>query len=347
MMTRVLAVVGIGFVVLAAGGLTGCGDEKMVITQVPTFYTADLKAIAVAPFRNKTGAKGAGDAVSDLLATGLMGNGTYKVYNRGDLKTLMDESDLRIALGADATAAAGKLKKLTQVQAVLVGTVTTYAATTNSQNKQDAVYSYDKKNKTNYVSGYNTYVQTRNEANVVVTAALLRVSDGTTIYATSSPISCQSWAEGSPPTKDAHACLAEAAASVSAQLVEAFAPVRKEIHVDPGKALRTATELYDNKWTYADEFNATDEKMFAVVSLPGSCDRAKFRVVVVRKDQREELAAHAITWDRKFGGFGYLFSPKEIAAKGGGAGEYEIKFYSGPEPIMRRKFKILAAGAKA
>ncbi len=322
-----------------AGAILGGCDKKLVITQVPTFYTPDLKVIAIAPFRNQTQWRGASDIIADQVAAGLMANGSYKVFNRNDLKTVLDESDLNIALGADSVAAAGQLKKLTQVQAILVGTVTTYAATSNSQQKQDPVYSYDRKGNA-YVSGYRTYVHTRNEANVTVTATLIRVSDGSTIYATPEPAFARVWAEGSPPSKDTNACASEAAGTVAANLVSTFAPTRREIKVDENKALRIASELYDNKWTYQDTFQQTDEKMFVVVALPSSCDRNRFRVTIIRKGERQDLVTQDIQWDKKHGGFGYLFSPKDIAAKGGGAGEYEVKFYSGPEPIMRRAFRI-------
>jgi hypothetical protein len=322
---------------LAAVALAGC-SETLVITQIPEFYTPDLKAIAVAPFRNQTARKGAGDIIADNLATGLMANGAYKTFNRNDLKTVMDENDLQIALGGNADAAAGQLKKLTQVQAILVGTVTTFAATSNSQPRQDPVYAYDS-NGNAYVSGYRTYVQTRNEANVSVTASLIRVSDGTTIYATPQPLFARVWAEGSPPAKDIHACSLEASAMVASLLVETFAPVRKQIKVSPSKALQTASELYDNKWTYKDTFKPTDEKMYVVLALPASCDRNRFRLAIVKKDQREELATQDIKWSKEHGGFGYAFSPSKIAGKGG-PGEYEVKFYCGPEPVMRRKFTI-------
>ena len=323
-------------VVLAA--LVGC-DEKMVITQVPTFYTPDLKSIAVAPFRNKTTYRGAGEIISDQLANGLMANGAYRVYNRSDMKTLMNESDLRIAFGGDQAAAANQFKKLSNVQAVLVGTVTSYAGTTNRQPRRDPIYAYTRQGR-RYISGYRSYVLTRNEANISVTAALIRVSDASTIYATPKPVWARSWAQGSPPAKDVFACASEAAGNVASQLVQTFAPIRKQIKVNPGKALRTATELYDNKWTYKDDFKVTDEKMFVVVSLPPSCDRNRFRLVIVRKGDRQELAAKDITWTKKYKGFGYEFNPKAIAANGGGPGEYEVKFYSGPSPIMRRKFRI-------
>ena len=324
---------------LSAALLNGC-DKKLTITQVPTFYHPDLKVIAVASFRNQTQWRGANDIIADQVAAGLMANGAYKVFNRNDLKAVMDESDLNIALGADPVAAAGKLRKLTsKVQAILVGAVTTYATTSNTQPRQIPQYVYDRRGNRR-ISHYVTQMHTRNEANVAVTASLIRVSDGSTIYATPEPACSRVWAEGSPPKKDRHACASDAARMVADQLVTTFAPTRKVIKVNPGKALRTASELYDDKWTYQKTFDASNDKMYVVVALPPSCDRNRFRLTIVRKDQREDLASQDIQWNKKHKGFGYIFSPKEIAAKGGGAGEYEVKFYSGPEPILRQKFKI-------
>jgi hypothetical protein len=80
--------------------------------------------------------------------------------------------------------------------------------------------------------------------------------------------------------------------------------------------------------------------MFVVVELPAECDKNDFKITIVRKDQREDLAVQKVRWSRQNKSFGYEFNPSEIAAAGGGVGEYEIKFYSGPDPVIRKKFKI-------
>lgn len=322
---------------LATAISAGCSKD-MWIMRIPEFYTPELQSVAVASFRNQTDQNGAGDIIADKLAASLMANGSYRVFNRNDLKAVMDENDLQLALGGGSSGDTDQLSKLSSVQAVLVGAVTTYSSTSNSQQRQDPVYATDRAGNS-YVAGYRTYTQTRHEGNVSVTATLIRVSDGTTIFATPEPLWTRVWSEGSPPQKDCNACLYEAADSVVSQLVATFAPVRMQIKINPSKALRTATELYDNKWNYKDKFSADDEKMFVVVALPASCDRNSFRLVIVRKNERVDLAAQDIKWDRQYGAYGYLFSPKDIAAKAG-PGDYEVKFYSGPEPIMRRTFKI-------
>jgi len=324
---------------LLAGLVTGAGcSAKVAIVQYPPFYTPELKTIAVVPFRNQSTAKNAGAIVADKLAAALMANGAYKVFNRNDLKALMDENDLKIALAGDASAAATTFRKHTSVQAILTGSVTTFSATTNKQQRRDPIYATSRQGR-RYIQGYRTYVHTRNEANVSVTATLIRVSDGSTIYATPQPVWARVASQGSPPRKDPFACCAEAADSVVRQLLVQFAPIRKTIKVNRDKALRTASELYDNKWTFVDDFSPEDEKMYVVLALPPSCHRNRFRLVIVRKGQRQELAAQDVVWNRKYKGFGYTFSPKQIAAKGG-PGEYEVKFYSGPEPVIIRPFNI-------
>ncbi len=331
-------IVAVAMLAVAFSTVAGC-SKKIWVVQTPDFYTPDLKTIAVASFRNQTDHRGAGDIISDKVAAGLMANGTYRVFNRNDLKTLLDEQDLQIALGSDAEAAAGQLQKLENVQALLVGTVTTYSATTDSQPKQDPLYNYDAQGNM-YLSGYKTYVWTRNEGNVSVIANLIRTRDGTTIAATSEPAWARHWDEGTPAKRDCHACLADAADDVARQLVECFAPVRKQVKISERDSIRTASELYDNKWTFTDSFSAGDKEMFVVVELPPVCDRNNFKLVIVRKDGREDLATKDIRWSKEHKSFGYAFNPSEIAAKGGGAGKYEVKFYSGPEPVIRREFRI-------
>ena len=321
--------------VLAAAA--GCTRE-IPIVQVPAFWTPQLKRIAVVPFRNRSTGKDAGNIVSDRLANALAANGTYKVFNRNDLKDLMDQNDLKIALGGDPAKAATAFKKLANVQAILTGAVTTYAATSQSQRKQEPQYYYVKG--VQRFGGYRVYTHTRNEANVSLTASLIRVSDGAALH--TAPAKWTAWAEGSPPRYDPYACASAAVDNVVALLVQQFAIVRKKIKVDPNKVLRICTEKYDGKWIEARDIKTTDEKMYIVLALPPQCDRNRFRMTIVRKDQREVLASLKLTWSRRNDpdGKGYTFDPKDVAAKGGGPGWYEVKFYSGEDPVLRRAFHI-------
>jgi hypothetical protein len=322
--------------VIWAGLMAGC-SKKIAITQYPEFWTEDLKVIAVVPFRNTSGVNNAGETVSELLARALAGNGTYTVYNRSDLKTLLDEQDLRLALSGDSSQSTKALGKSGKVQGILTGTVTNYAATSRNEPKHDPIYAYDRKGN-QYVSGYRDWVQTHNQATVVVTAALLR-PDGTTIHSTA-PVqkaASSTSSEYGPPSMDPQMCLVAACQEAVNQLVEDFAVVRKTISVDPAQAFRTASDFYDNKYAFTDTFKCSDKKMLAVVSLPACCDRNRFRITVVKANERADLAEVDIVWKHEWKTQSFVLNPSEIGQKGGGPGEYWVKFYSGPEPIFVNK----------
>lgn len=325
----------------AAAATLGCKSD-LVVTRIPEFYTPELTSIAVVPFRTGGMDAKVGEMMADRLANSLAANGAYRVANPSNLKAVLDQHDLSVAFGQDTAAASAKLRELTDVQAILIGTLTTYEATTRSEPGTRPIYGYDAQGNM-YIQGYQKFTRVRNEGNVSATAMLIRVADGGTIYAMPAPASQTVWAEGENSAKlDPYGCREQAAQDVINQLVAAFAPVRIKIKVDRGKALRTATELYDGEWNYSDKFRPTDRDLFVVVALPPECDRNRFRIVIVRKDQREELASQEITWDKQYGGgYGYHFSPGQIAAKGGGKGKFEIKFYSGAEPVLRRDFQIV------
>ncbi len=324
---------------VAAAALTSVGcTQKITITNYPEFYSPELQTVAVVPFTNQTNWRGAGEICADKLATALRNNGAYKVYNRSELKSLLNERDLQIAFGGDAGQAAGKFRELGTVQAMIIGTVTNYSGTSQREQRREPVYSTNRKGES-YVSGYRTFVFTRNEGNVAVTANLVRVRDGEAICA--APAAYQAPSEGSPPGMDANACVNLAADNVVWQLVTAFAPTRQVIKINPSEALIVADgQKYDDKWPKAKKLSASADNAFVVLTLPVSCDRNRFGLTIVRKDDKADLVSQNLVWDRNQGEFVMSFSPKEIAAKGGGPGDYEVKFYSGPEPVIRMTFKI-------
>ena len=87
----------------------------------------------------------------------------------------------------------------------------------------------------------------------------------------------------------------------------------------------------------------TDRKMHVVLKLPDSCHRNRYRITIVRDGMRNDLFLTNLKWDKAKGqrGMGFVFDPREIARKGGGPGKYVAKFYSGPEPKLLAKFKIV------
>ncbi len=319
----------------------GC-SKKIWITRYPSFWSPELKSVAVVPFRNGTSGNNAGQLIADRLASTLSANGTYEVLNRNDLQPLLEQRDLKLAFGSQQDAVT-KIRALDRVQAIITGTVTTFSATTQSQQRKEPQYRYVK-NRGQVFAGYKTYVFTRNEANVGVTASLIRVSDGQTIYSTPTPAKGHAWAQGSPPSMDPHACLSRATDNVIAQLTEQFAVVRKQIEVKPHEDFKTAVEHRNGEWVYSDKFAAGDERMFVVVRLPRICDRNRFKITISRLDGQAPLAANEFQWKRNFSpkGYGFAFSPKKLFEQGG-AGQYIARFHTGNEVPMEHKFTIQPA----
>lgn len=326
-------------VFLALSLVGGC-SKKITVYRIPAFWTEDLKSLVVVPFRNQTNMRGAGEVISDQLTGALMHNGTYKVYNRNDLKVLLDQADLSSMLtGEDANVLAKRFSKLGKVQMILVGEVNTYSATSTPYRRQKPVSRYDRRTK-RYYTTYVWEVGRRNEANVSVTARLIR-TDGTTIYSTPAPAH-GSWAiEGSPPALDPYGCRAVAVRSAVGQLLAQLAITRKVIKLDPGKALRTARRYYEGEWEHAKEFKSTDEKMFVVLALPPDADRNTFKITIIRKDTEEYLVTRKVAWSRSWRTRGLEVSPKDLAARGGGPGTYTVKFYSGAKPVFTSDFRII------
>jgi len=332
----------IGLLLLLAviPGVGGC-SKKIQVVQVPEFWTPELKTIAVVPFTNATRDRGAALVVADALAAALRTNGTYRVYNRNELEQLLNERDRQIAFGSDPAAAAKQISAIPNVQAILVGTVNTYAVDRQVDHRKQPQYAYDE-NGNPYVIGYVQYDFVRNTGSASVSASLIRVPSGSPIQSTPGAVHQEYFSEGSPPRLSEHSCRELAVRDVVGAMVEQFAVVRKVIEVKEKEALRLSTGLFEGKWEEADQFSIHDNQMFVVVSLPPAADRNRFRIGIVPKGGREVIASQDIVWSRNFPqrGQGFPFSPKDLLAKAGGAGEFTVKLYSGEEPVLTRDFKI-------
>ncbi len=326
--------------------VTGGCSRKIPIYQIPAFYTKDLRSIAVQPFRSASHRQGVGDTIASQLAAALAHNGTYRVYNRQDLKALMDEHDLRLLLGgSDASRSASALRKLGKVDALLIGTVSSYAVNTNRQRITEPEKYWDSRQKRWVVLGYKSYVKTRHDAVVEVTASLIDVRTGRPIGSTNPSARAIDNSEGSPPRKSAAQCLATARGNVIGDLVATFAIVRKVISVNPKKVLKIASKRVAGKWVEPKTLSASAEEMFIVVDLPAVCDRNYFRYEILRKNGDTVLAGEKFLWRRMDSGQGgrpFAFSPRGLFVKQG-AGDYTVLFYSGlkAEPVFTRDLKIV------
>ena len=304
----------------AAGG--GCG-KSVWITQYPPFYTPQLKSVAVVAFGNQTGQPGAGRLVARRLAEALAANGTYQVRD----------------LTAQPSPPPGEGIRLGDVQAVVSGAVTRYSVASNVEWREEVVGEKERRrHRSRRVVRRRTYRHITHEARVAARVRLVRTSDGAVLYTTPAPVAAQASSAGSPPLKDGPACAAEAAGEVVAGLLQRLVPVRRQVRLDPRKALRLAREC-DGQWDFTNDFRADEERMVVVVALPAACDRNTFRVAIYAKGGREALASRQLTWKRSQVQVALPFSPRQLAA-GGRAEDYEVRFSSGGEVVMKRGFEI-------
>ena len=350
-----------GLLLIAASLVAGCGQE-IEILQYPEFYDPDdpaknIKNVVVLPFRNqaaKASSANAGEAMSEDFASLIAQSNTYvNVYNRNDLANLMNHQDLQIALGADTKAAAAALKRRGAVEAMVTGAVTSYASTPPQHHKVPImipVYNPRTKRmtmKTQYIDMY------KSSANVKATATLMRV-DGRRVRGGSGLAEGVCNVDAASPVSEVE-CLRRATNSVLYRLREYFVVVRKRVTVE-SDAFLVARSYYEGEWEEEDEFTTSDKDAFVVLKLPPQCDRNRFKVKIAREDVRKDLLVQEVRWLRSkrpvFAGspdmveggrigIGVVkFSPRDIAAKGGGPGKYVAKFYAGPKPALVYEFDI-------
>jgi hypothetical protein len=337
---------------IAAAG--GC-NEKITIYRCPPFWTPQIRSVAVVPFSAPRAAGPAGVNIADELAAALATNPAYKdVYNRGHFRHLLDEKRVRSSMTDDPDAMqrlGASFKKWGKAQTILVGRVTQYTATKRDTPKQDPQYVWNNTTQQMQIAGYRRYIHTRYEAHVSVTAWLIDVATGRRLHATPGAVKGFAWAQsgygGSAPKRDANGCLAVATNFVVAELLKQFGVTLAEIKINRDKDFVLATgPAYDNKWPTTNSFSASDDKGVIVLRLPPVCDRNRFRITIVRKGTKVDVVdMNNVVWQRKYpaAGKGYEFSPRDVAAKGGGPGVYLAKFYAGPEPAIIREFTITNA----
>jgi hypothetical protein len=323
--------------------LGGC-VKKIPIVQYPIFWDQAPKTVAVTPFRNETRIRHIGMQVTNDLGTRLSANGSYTVYDRTLLKAYLNEQDLQRAFSSDQDAAASAMVKIGKVQAILTGAVTTCnwprTRTEVKVRRQQFVNSLGVK----YTRPVKYYVYT-NEAELKANAVLLRITPNGPQVIHSCPVRGYMKSSGTTPRYSRAACMSIARAQVIQQFLEQFAVIRKLIKVKPSDAFFTATgKPYAGEWPKEKKFSlASGQNIILVLKLPPQCDRNRFKITVSRKEGRTDLATFDVRWTKAMSATGVQFplNPADLAAKGGGPGDYVIRLFSGqPKPVIEHKIKI-------
>ena len=329
---------------------SGCG-VPINITQYPSWYdptdpSTHVKSLAVLPFRNRAPrAKNdnAGESVAEELAGLLQRSGTYgNVYNRANLEAMLSEQDLKIALGSGSTQSMSTVfRKMANVEAFLTGAVTGYSSDSKTTTQRIPQYITNFKTGQRRFVGYQTITTIHNSANVTVTATLSRASNGSSIHDTG-PITQPFRSSGTSPRYSEAGCLAQAKLTAVGSMLAQFGIVRKTIEVS-GDALQTAVSKHDGKWKKSGKFKTSDPKLYAVLTLPDSCEHNMFQVKIAHSKDGPALATRTVRWKKGYSrtGLGLEFSPRKL-----GPGKYVAKFYPGVgedvQPKLFSKFKIEA-----
>ncbi len=319
----------------------GCSVD-IPICQYPVFWQdGEIRSIIVPAFTNTSAYDDdAGNTMADRLAAALCANGTYEhVYDRWDAREARVDQDTSGWFKDAKSNRTNRNVDLNEIDAILAGTVSSFDACSEVDPRGEPIYAEDAHGNS-YIAGYQAF--THNEAIISTTAILTDARTGEVIHA-SQPIQSQVISEGSPPEHNMDTCLAIALNEVTDQLVREFAIVYTTISVNKGDTLKITTgEYYDGKWQEQDKFTPADTEMTVVVNLPPEADRNTFFVAVSRKDGHTNLAGQEFVWryNSPAQGQAFVFDLTDIAAQGGGVGEYEVKFYAGDQPLIEKGFKI-------
>ncbi len=327
---------------LSASAMLGCGGstkkDAIWVYQYPSFYKSQLKRIAVLPFGNRTRTRGVGERISDKVSAILTSNGTYEVYNRTHLKDIMQEVTAAQS-GLIDPEAAKRIGKLKSVQALVCGVCNRYGTTTRRETRHNVVPVWGRNAQgMPVVVRYNKvpYKWTRYDGFVECNVFVIDCGTGKQIAAVHRPST--KYAAGSPPKYTPQQVVMAAEEDQVNKIVRALAVTRTQIKLE-GDVLQTAKSLYDQEWDWARRFTPADEHFFVVVMLPPRADRNNFRITIVPKGEREDVAKHSFVWTKKYRRFGYKFLIKPIVEKRG-LGDYTAKLYSGPAPIATYDFTI-------
>lgn len=115
----------IALVLVVGAAMLGCEgcSKSFTARKYPTFYDPNLRTVAVLPFQNDTGMRGAGTLAAHSLADALRVNGTYKVVTPQALQRRLKQKGQAGLSRTDYRQDARELRQLGGIQAFITGRV--------------------------------------------------------------------------------------------------------------------------------------------------------------------------------------------------------------------------------
>jgi hypothetical protein len=320
----------------------GC-TKTIEINRYPSFYTPDLKSLAVLPFSNDTLNDRAGQYISDQLTKALRANGTYKVLDPRELSAKLGAEELKKLPPADVQSAAELIGRLDNTQAFIIGTTTTFTSARYSYARPYGGYGYG------YPYGYGMrgggfgrrgygrrgylYDQywnypieygSQNQGRAAAQAKLVVIAEGKIVSETAVHVGHSVISEGDPPYRTPDECLIEASKRAVDKLVGRFAIVPIRVKVPLDKALK---------------ISADRSGIRAVVSLPPQCDRNPFRLEVTEAGQSDPLLHKEFIWSNRHSRREIVFTEQELLPSPVGR-TFVITLYSNTKRIKSLKTTI-------
>ncbi|MCE5277418.1 MAG: hypothetical protein ABFD92_14190 [Planctomycetaceae bacterium] len=360
-MRHLARIMGLGLL-LAAGAAAGGCTREITVTQYPSFYSPDLRTIAVMPFGSLTPDPPAGVFFTDRMIDALVANGSYRVVSGPTLLGELRQAGAALpsapatrpgpsgqpaaeyyqvvpppAAGPPPEQLLAALRRRGGVDLLLLGRVTALHAQpvlvrdTYPYGPYDP-YPYPLEGP--YGRGYYVSYTYQTQATAAAAIELYRVSDGRRLASTQDTATVVSVGPGQLTMEES---LGRASQEVARQLVRAIAPAPATIKVRKDRALETSRRTAGGGLKETSTFARGDGAVMVTVRLPPEADRNPFTLTVT-----PEGASNTVLFDREFTWSRSQTSQTievPIAALSG-QGNYRVHLRQGGLTVLSRKVSV-------
>lgn len=318
----------------------GC-VQTMNIDRYPQCYDPSIRTVAVGTFKNQTPQVNVGEVMADHLATSLNVNRTYTVIGPREIEVALQKRNEKIS-DMNYAAQAKIVGEITHADAYITGDVlsnSVFKSAYVDYDYPDLHYDDFERFHPHWMSPYYSNADYVTEAFISVNASMVSVPDGRLICTTAEPVKASSSVRGISAKESYNASEYTIYKAVK-QIEYQFAVVPADIKVYPYKDIRVASGRKGTAWNFTNSFGKNDETMYVVIHLPAEAAKNKFSLTITLQEQKDNvLFLQDFTWKSGEKEQGYLFSPRQIAAKNGPE-KYSVNLCRKGEIIMSHNFSI-------